>query len=75
MKTTQENTGGNVYQCATAEKHAASSKKELPYDHTIPLLSIYAKVMKTPKGCLSSQAWCSVIHNSQGTVTCHGTNG
>ena len=50
MKTTQVSTGGNVcISAATAEKHAASSK-ELPHDHTVPLLSIYAKVMKSYKG-------------------------
>ena len=37
---------------ATAEKQAASSKKELLYGHTVPLLSIYAKVMKSYKGGL-----------------------
>ena len=42
---------------------------ELPYDHTIPLLSIYAKVMKISKGYLPSQVCCSIIHNSQGTET------
>ena len=54
----------------TAWRLLKKVKMELPYGCAIPLLGIYAKVMKTlSKGCLPSQVYCSIIHNSQGTET------